>query len=566
MNRSKLLHDQESQKPLCQKELLSMQYGQFRTDGTVIGRGAFSTVYRGADEDGGTAVAIKVLEREDFMPEELSFFMSEGKRAEEADLNLSQYLVSVRGYGETLDSVYIASELIEGQTLNEWIEQQPHRRADFTVIARLVAQIADGLAFSHQRDVFHRDLKPTNIMIRSTDDSPVIIDFGCGISAGESAKAFHRKLGAGTPLYMDPERLIDPTVIPKASSDIFSLGLILHEMLTGFHPFRNRPSLTQMFANSSTNDELHRQLLKAYTRDIESPRVTRPEIPRRLAAICMRCLRPSHRQQYESSADVAKDLRRWLTNRRIVWPGAISIVAIATGSWIFWKMQTDRPNLQPNANGIQSGRRQVVADNFDDRSRSIDWWIFVKPEIDKPGIPLHLSSDVEIDFGKLILVNRGYLVSKEQFPDGVTVDFKWMWTDGRGEYCDDLTVALRTSGRHLGEWPHEVADGITIRFCPDAQRLSISEQNPTRVIDREMGLKIERNEWQRIRITDNNETISVFLNNLEAPVLEVRTKHSAPEYRVAFYNREPVGNINKESVIDEVTLSAPEYIDIPATP
>ncbi len=535
---------------------LFMKFGCYKIE-EQIGCGAFSKVYRGVNEENATPSAVKVLVREQFTDEELTLLSKEGNRVLDAGLDRCPHLVSIYSHGETDSYIYIVTELIEGQTLKQWMEiQYPDQRPSFRQIARLIASVAEGLAYSHQRGVIHRDLKPSNIMLRNSDLSPIIVDFGCGISAGEAAKAVRGILGAGTPLYMAPEQALDPTSTPSAASDIYSLGLIFHELLTGNHPFRNRLSLTQIVSNTSLSEDRHWYLFRTFYQSVESPRASRSEIPHRLAAICMRCLSLDPHQRYPSASDVAQDLRCWLWHRRathvalIVGPFVLAVIIVVALSYL------------PLTGGPQNiFKSQIAYDNFDDQRFSERLWKFVRPTVVKIRSPAVAQPDVQLDHGRLILTNRGYLISRDEFPDGVSIEFQWMWTDGRKSYCDDLTVAVRTSGTHRGAWPHEVDDGIAIRFCPEQKTISILDQFTMKPIDFAVGLKMDRNEWHNIRITDDNQTISIYLNNMRSPKLSVTTGYTSGKHCIALYNREAVGGINKESVIDDLAISVPSAKD-----
>ena len=199
---------------------------------------------------------------------------------------------------------YFTLEYVEGGSL--WRKlggaPQPPRYA-----AEVVAVLARAVHFAHERGVLHRDLKPGNVLL-AADGSPKVTDFGLArFLEAEAAAAADSPTptGAvlGTPSYMAPEQAGGVTKAPTPAADIYSLGAILYEMLTGRPPFLADGPLETT--------------LRVLTDDPVPPRRLRPKVPRDLETICLHCLRKAPRQRYPSADVLADDLQRYLDDKPI---------------------------------------------------------------------------------------------------------------------------------------------------------------------------------------------------------------------------------------------------------
>ena len=165
---------------------------------------------------------------------------------------------------------------------------------------RIVAALADALAHAHSRLVVHRDVKPSNIIINS-EHEPILVDFGLALddSAGAQSGGSEKGLFSGTPSYMSPEQAAGTAHRIDGRTDIYGLGVVLYEMLTGHLPFRTR-----------NIKELLRQL-----RDDEPqpPRQVARDIPPELEQACLKALAKQQQDRYTTAADFADDLRRVLS-------------------------------------------------------------------------------------------------------------------------------------------------------------------------------------------------------------------------------------------------------------
>ena len=257
-----------------------------------LGRGTMGTVYKAIDPVIERTVAIKAinldLPKDEFEDFEERFY----REAKSAGRLNHPNIVTIYDAGETNDVAYIAMEFLEGQSLRELLKSGSSLSHDR--ISEIVAQIADGLAYAQRYGIVHRDIKPANIMITNTGQVK-ITDFG--IAHLPSGSKTHTGTILGSPKYMSPEQIVGKSVDGRA--DIFSLGVMLYEMLTGKAPFDGETISTIMY-----------RILNEMPADI---RKINKRIPVVFDYIIHKALAKLPENRYQNASELAHDLRHYKT-------------------------------------------------------------------------------------------------------------------------------------------------------------------------------------------------------------------------------------------------------------
>jgi serine/threonine protein kinase len=254
-----------------------------------LGSGAMGTVYLGRDTVGHRNVAVKTLKPNGVDEEEIASMKDRFFREAESAKQLAHpAIVKVFDAGEDRGTAYYAMELLDGVTLRDFCA----RRGAISVkrAVEIAALVAEALAYAHAKGVVHRDIKPENIMILSNGDLK-ITDFG--IAKLLDAAQTQSGVVLGTPNYMSPEQLIGQKV--DGRSDLFSLGVVVYEVLTGVRPFQAK--------NISEMLRLHE------THTPAAPSTVRADVPASVDAIVLRALQRDRAERYQKGEQMAKDLR-----------------------------------------------------------------------------------------------------------------------------------------------------------------------------------------------------------------------------------------------------------------
>ena len=254
-----------------------------------LGRGAMGVVYKGRDPKINRTVAIKTMHFDEFeeamVPQIKERFFREAQSA--GQLNHPN-IMTVYDAGEEMDLAYIAMELLDGRNLTDWCK----KGALFPTpqVVDIVAKVADALHYAHERGIVHRDIKPANIMLLKGGE-PKVTDFGIARIQAVS----QTKTGAvlGTPSYMSPEQIAGQKV--DGRSDLFSLGIVLFEMLAGERPFKGDSIATIMFQITSAEPIPLAQVA--------------PAVPAAVQAVVARALRRPADQRFQTGAEFAAALR-----------------------------------------------------------------------------------------------------------------------------------------------------------------------------------------------------------------------------------------------------------------
>ncbi|OGS46547.1 MAG: hypothetical protein A2539_01570 [Elusimicrobia bacterium RIFOXYD2_FULL_34_15] len=255
-----------------------------------LGKGAMGIVYLGKDPKINRQVAIKTVRFEEDVPEDQMKALKERffREAESAG-NLSHpNIIRIFDAGEDMDLSYIAMELLDGEDLKSRCEKS--KLMPMKDLLDLVAKVASALDYAHQQGVVHRDIKPANIMLLK-DGSVRVTDFGIARILSSSKTQTGTVLG--TPSYMSPESVAGKKVDGRA--DIFSLGVLLYEMLTGEKPFQGESIATLLFQIGNEH-----QL---------SPKKYNDKIPDSLVAVIDKAMQKDVEKRYQRAGEMEKDIR-----------------------------------------------------------------------------------------------------------------------------------------------------------------------------------------------------------------------------------------------------------------
>jgi serine/threonine protein kinase len=262
-----------------------------------IGRGGMGVVYKARQCSLNRLVALKMILRGELASAaDLARFRAEAESAARLE---HPNIVPVYEVGECDGQAFFTMQLVEGSTLRERAAQGPLPPRD---AALYLAAISRAIDFAHQRGVLHRDLKPSNVLI-DKDDRPLVTDFGLAkrVESGDSLTGTGHILG--TPSYMSPEQAAGSRGRLSPATDVYSLGTILYELLTGRPPFQ---------AASPVDT-----LMLVLEQDPLLPRLLNRNIDRELEMICLKCLQKPPDLRYPSAAKLADDLEAYLNGEPV---------------------------------------------------------------------------------------------------------------------------------------------------------------------------------------------------------------------------------------------------------
>ncbi|MFI5457998.1 MAG: protein kinase [Isosphaerales bacterium] len=289
------------------------QFGRFSIV-RELGRGGFGVVFLAVDSVLRRQVALKVPRPEVLVtPEVRRRFLREAEAASRLD---HPHIVPVYEVGEEGPICYIASAYCEGLTLAEWLRR---RTASVPILtaARLVAILAAAVAHAHQRGILHRDLKPGNILLQRLDASvpanagecqvlgflPRICDFGLAKLLDQVSQETCSGVAIGSSSYMAPEQAAGRLREHGPATDVYALGVILYELLTGRPPLRGETDLETLRLVSD--------------QDPPAPRDLRPGLARDLETITLKCLEKRPNRRYATAPELTEDLQQFLNGKPV---------------------------------------------------------------------------------------------------------------------------------------------------------------------------------------------------------------------------------------------------------
>lgn len=282
------------------------RFGRFHVT-RELGSGSAGCVYLAYDPVIARDVAIKTFSPRASLVEKCRLEQQFINEARAAGRLSHPHIVTIYDASSEGGTSWVAMEYLEGRELNRILNSG--RRFSADEVAAIAWKIADALEHAHQRGVIHRDIKPANIfMVR--DEQPKLIDFGIArapnrvsetnASSDQPYTLMRHNVLLGTPNYMSPEQAVGGKL--DSRTDVYSLGVVMYEMLTGRTPFR-----------SSNTEKL---LLQISSKSPSPPNEIEPSVPPPLAAIVMKAMRKQADKRYQSAAEMAADIKRYQLKER----------------------------------------------------------------------------------------------------------------------------------------------------------------------------------------------------------------------------------------------------------
>jgi eukaryotic-like serine/threonine-protein kinase len=261
--------------------------GRYRIVGE-IGRGAMGVVYRAEDEALGRIVAIKTILAQVSDEDQMGYLARFRQEAKALGGLNHPAIITVYEFGDQEGLAYLAMEFLEGRELRQILSSE---RLPLPIALEIAAQVAEGLSFAHAHGIVHRDIKPSNVMVLQGERAK-IMDFGIARVRTSDVKT-QTGLLLGSPKYMSPEQVLGRGI--ESRSDIFSLGVVLSEMLSGVAPFNG--------------ESVHQLMFQVCNARPTPPSHLNPAVPPVVDLIVARALEKDPAARYADAAEMARDLR-----------------------------------------------------------------------------------------------------------------------------------------------------------------------------------------------------------------------------------------------------------------
>ena len=315
-----------------------------------IGRGGQGVVFRARQKSLNRTVALKIIGLGQWATKaHLKRFRLEAEAAARLE---HPGIVPIHEVGERDGSCYFSMKFVEGGQLDEVARREP---MPIRQAVELIAKVARTVHYAHEHGILHRDIKPGNILLDAKGE-PHLTDFGLARLVESESSVTQTLDVLGTPSYMAPEQAVGNNAAVSSTTDVYGLGAVLYQLLTGQPPFAG-----------GTTYETIKLLLDTEPRQ---PRLLNPKIDRDLSTICLKCLEKDPKRRYSSALALAEDLgtlakaradsgaahwsfrawKKWVRRNPTSALLAASLIALAAAAgWIVWKSEFIR---QPVTNGI----------------------------------------------------------------------------------------------------------------------------------------------------------------------------------------------------------------------
>src|SRR5437667_400843 len=262
-----------------------------------VGRGGQGVVFRARQKSLNRTVALKVISLGQWASKaHLKRFRLEAEAAARLE---HPGIVPIHEVGERDGQCYFSMKFIEGGQLDEVVKQTP---MSIRHAVELITKVARTVHYAHQHGILHRDIKPGNILLDGKGE-PHLTDFGLARLVESESSVTHTLDVIGTPSYMAPEQAVGNNAAVSSATDVYGLGAVLYQLLTGQPPF----------AGGATYETI-KLLLDTEPRQ---PRLLNPKIDGDLSTICLKCLEKDPKRRYSSALALAEDLERWLKHEPI---------------------------------------------------------------------------------------------------------------------------------------------------------------------------------------------------------------------------------------------------------
>ncbi|MBX3733692.1 MAG: protein kinase [Verrucomicrobiae bacterium] len=441
-----------------------------------VARGGTAVVYRARDRRLNRVVALKVLVAGEFSaPEFLERFRVEAEAAARLD---HPNIVPVHEVGAHDHLPFLSMRLIEGGTLDSFRPAGPKETA------RLLERLARAVHYAHQHGVLHRDIKPSNVLVDAAG-VPFLTDFGLARVLQYDSRLTRGSAVLGTPSYMAPEQATGGATTPSTATDVWGLGAVMYDLLTGRPPF----------TGSTTLETLHQVIGQTPLR----PRSLKPGTPADLEVICLKCLEKSPGDRYGSADVLADELVRWLEGRPIVarpvgaveraakWVrrkpvlagllGALALVTLAGAAGVVWQSQQRHAALVATRRALYTSQMNLAqrawADGQAARVAELTDSLIPGPgEEDLRGFEWHYFRGLARETGATVVhVGDGHAQCLALSPDGQTVaagtghDAIWLLDTATAAVVAKLTNTVSRGSR-------------AVAFSPDRPLLAVSTTSP----------------------------------------------------------------------------------------